>query len=122
MCASSRLELDAALLESDDLAKTIARRLLEWTGERWLVAVSPAAGEQSIAERRDVERRDALEDAKGQPLVRAILARFPGAEIVDVRDSLAPSEEGDDDAAVPQDFDPESDEDPFEFLDNPETD
>ena len=117
-----RIEFEPGRGASDDLAKTIARRLLEWTGERWLVAVSPAAGEQSIAERRDVERRDALEDAKGQPLVRAILARFPGAEIVDVRDSLAPSEEGDDDAAVPQDFDPESDEDPFEFLDNPETD
>jgi DNA polymerase III subunit gamma/tau len=54
-------------------------------------------------------------------LVRAILARFPGAEIVDVRDSLAASDdESDENAAVPQDFDPESsdDDDPFEFLDS----
>ncbi|SDR63102.1 DNA polymerase-3 subunit gamma/tau [Rhizobiales bacterium GAS113] len=116
-----RIEFEPGQGASDDLAKTIARRLLEWTGERWLVAVSPASGTQSVAERRDLERRSALEDARGQPLVRAILERFPGAEIVDVRDSLAPQdEEGDENAAVPQDFDPESsdDDDPFEFLDS----
>ncbi len=97
-CASSAssaagIEFEPSPGAKDDLAKTVARRLLEWTGERWLVAVSPAAGARSVGERRDLERKSALEEAKSEPLVRAILERFPGAEIVTVRDSLAGAEE-----------------------------
>ena len=88
-----RLEFEPSPGAKDDLAKTVARRLLEWTGERWLVAVSPAAGARSVGERRDLERKSALEEARSEPLVRAILERFPGAEIVTVRDSLAEAEE-----------------------------
>ena len=96
----------------------MARRLLEWTGERWLVAVSPAAGTQSIGERRDLDRKSAVEEAKAEPLVRAILERFPGAEIVDVRDSLAAEEPKSDDETAPRPVARAAeDEDPFEFLD-----
>jgi DNA polymerase-3 subunit gamma/tau len=104
----------------DDLAKTVARRLLEWTGERWLVAVSPSSGTRSFGEKRDLERKSAVEEAKTEPLVRAILERFPGAEIITVRDSLVPAEEElDEGEAFPESFSPESvdDEDPLEFLD-----
>ena len=115
-----RLEFEPSPGAKDDLAKTVARRLLEWTGERWLVAVSPAAGARSVGERRDLERKSALEEARSEPLVRAILERFPGAEIVTVRDSLAEAEE---ERAAGED-DPDGfasgrgdEEDRFEFLD-----
>ncbi|MFI5014404.1 MAG: DNA polymerase III subunit gamma/tau [Hyphomicrobiales bacterium] len=115
-----RIEFEPSPGASDDLAKTMARRLLEWTGERWLVAVSPACGVQSIGERRDLDKRGALEEAMAAPLVRAILARFPGAEIVDIRDSLAPPEEDGEESTVSsasfeRDFGDEDD--PMEFLD-----
>ena len=119
-----RIEFEPSPGAKDDLAKTVARRLLEWTGERWLVAVSPSAGARSIGERRDLERKSAVEAAKAEPLVRAILERFPGAEIVTVRDSLAAAEP---ELEAAEDY-PEKpipaltsesveDEDPFEFLD-----
>ena len=111
-----RIEFEPAPGASDDLAKTMARRLLEWTGERWLVAVSPAAGTQSIGERRDLDRAAAVEEAKATPLVRAILERFPGAQIIDVRDRLDDEAEEDDETAVEAAQSPE-DEDPYEFLD-----
>ncbi|MBV8428386.1 MAG: DNA polymerase III subunit gamma/tau [Hyphomicrobiales bacterium] len=117
-----RIEFEPSPGAKDDLAKTVARRLLEWTGERWLVAVSPASGARSIGERRDLERKGAVEAAKAEPLVRAILERFPGAEIVTVRDSLAAEEE----MEKPEDYletmsselntEGFEDDDPFEFL------
>jgi DNA polymerase-3 subunit gamma/tau len=119
-----RIEFEPTPGAKDDLAKVLARRLLEWTGERWLVAVSPSPGARSIGERRDLERKSAVEAAKSEPLVRAILERFPGAEIVTVRDSLAAAEpelEAADDypenAHSGINAESVEDEDPFEFLD-----
>jgi DNA polymerase-3 subunit gamma/tau len=121
-----RIEFEPSLGAKDDLAKTVARRLFEWTGERWLVAVSPSQGTRSIGERRDLERKSAVEAAKAEPLVRAILEHFPGAEIVTVRDSLASDEEEqlEEVEEYPESLDSEAfsantgeDEDPFEFLD-----
>ncbi|MFI4996732.1 MAG: DNA polymerase III subunit gamma/tau, partial [Hyphomicrobiales bacterium] len=111
-----RIEFEPSPGASDDLAKTMARRLLEWTGERWLIAVSPASGAQSIGERRDLDKKGALEEARASPLVRAILERFPGAEIVDIRDSLAAQEEEEDEMEAGDAGTGEED-DPFEFLD-----
>ena len=121
-----RIEFEPSPGAKDDLAKTVARRLFEWTGERWLVALSPAAGGRSVGETRDVERKTALEAARTEPLVRAILERFPGAEIVTVRDSLAATQEELEEAGeYPESLDAGSldtqtveDSDPFEFLDN----
>jgi DNA polymerase III subunit gamma/tau len=120
----ARIEFEPAAGAKDDLAKVLARRLLEWTGERWLVAVSPSPGARSIGERRDLERKSAVEAAKAEPLVRAILDRFPGAEIVTVRDSLAAAEaELEEAEAYPESADSDvnsesvEDDDPFEFLD-----
>jgi DNA polymerase III subunit gamma/tau len=95
-----RIEFEPAPGASGDLAKTTARRLHEWTGERWLVAVSQAQGRLSVAEQRELDRKSAIDEAEKGPLVRAILDRFPGAEIVSVRDSMVagPVELGSEDA------------------------
>jgi DNA polymerase-3 subunit gamma/tau len=67
------------------LAQTLARRLQEWTGERWMVALvagSTTSTLREAAEARDVERSSG---AASHPLVRKVLDRFKGARIVDVR-------------------------------------
>jgi DNA polymerase-3 subunit gamma/tau len=67
------------------LAQTLARRLQEWTGERWMVALvagSTAPTLREAAEARDAERASG---AAAHPLVRKVLDRFKGARIVDVR-------------------------------------
>ena len=67
------------------LAQTLARRLQEWTGERWMVALvtgSTAPTLREAAEARDAERACG---AAAHPLVRKVLDRFKGARIVDVR-------------------------------------
>jgi len=69
-----------------DLASRFAALLTEQTGTRWTIAMSAAAGEPTIAEQgsaADTARKTAAAD---HPLVRAIMAAFPGARIDTVHD------------------------------------
>jgi len=71
---------------SPQLAQTLARRLQEWTGSRWMVAVSNAPGAApSLKEQEDAKTQKALSGVRAEPLVQSVLAAFPGAEIVAVR-------------------------------------
>jgi DNA polymerase-3 subunit gamma/tau len=95
----SALERDVRLVRFEDgtlelalepsarktLVGELSKKLSDWTGRRWMVAVSAEAGQPSLraqAETRKAELKDVVRD---DPLVQAVLQRFPGAEIVDVR-------------------------------------
>jgi DNA polymerase-3 subunit gamma/tau len=72
-----------------DLSSRLAALLSEVTGTRWTIAVSRDAGESTIAEQgnaADTARKSAAAD---HPLVRAIMAAFPGARIDTVHDKTA---------------------------------
>lgn len=68
-----------------DLSARIAACLSEWTGERWVVSVSNEAGAPTMAEQANAEQARHIEEARADPLVKDILAAFPGAEIKSVR-------------------------------------
>jgi DNA polymerase-3 subunit gamma/tau len=67
------------------LVNDLSRKLAEWTGRRWLVVISAETSAPTV--RSQVEAREAEMKAgvRADPLVQAVLARFPGAEIVGVR-------------------------------------
>lgn len=67
------------------LLSDIQKKLSAWTGTRWLVTVSREDGGQTLAEIETAKRESAITDAKADPAVAAILARFPGAKITDIR-------------------------------------
>ncbi|MFG1266974.1 DNA polymerase III subunit gamma/tau [Xanthobacter sp. DSM 14520] len=80
----------------------LSRKLSDWTGRRWLVSISSQAGGPTLAEENAAVKAEREEGIKAHPLVAAVLARFPGAEVVDVRtreeapidtEVLAPSED-----------------------------
>ena len=74
-----------------------------------MVAVSAEAGAPSLRAQSEIRKAELKSDVRGDPLVQAVLARFPGAEIVDVRPPPgAPATTADDVADSPQnesDFD-----------------
>jgi DNA polymerase-3 subunit gamma/tau len=85
---------------SSGLAQTLARRLQEWTGERWMVALAAGATAPTLREQAEARQSELARGAAAHPLVRKVLERFKGARIVDVRvpASAAPAPpEGDDD-------------------------
>jgi DNA polymerase-3 subunit gamma/tau len=68
-----------------DLAGDLSRKLELWTGARWMIAVAREGSAPTIAEARRNAQARLVDDARADPVVAAVMARFPGAEIVDVR-------------------------------------
>jgi DNA polymerase-3 subunit gamma/tau len=84
-----RFEFRPAAGAPPDLANRLGRLLGEWTGTRWLVAVSEAAGEPTLRQQRDSREQDRREAIVSHPLVRAVFETFPGAAISAVRERFA---------------------------------
>ena len=80
-------KLEVAL--TSDAPKTLLpelnTRMQTWTGRRWVISVSREEGGSTIAEVEAVKRENAMMDARADPAVAAILARFPGSKIIDIR-------------------------------------
>ena len=84
-----RLEFSPVDGASSDLASLLSKRLMEWTNRRWIVAISSDKGDATLREKAEVAKAEKLDDVRTHPLVKAALAAFPGAEIVDIRDVVA---------------------------------
>jgi DNA polymerase III subunit gamma/tau len=87
-----RIEFRPAEGAPRDLANRLGQLLGEWTGTRWLVAVSEAEG--APTQRQQEETRDLAlrNEVAGHPLVRAVLETFPGATIAAIRERFAAAE------------------------------
>jgi DNA polymerase-3 subunit gamma/tau len=81
-----RMEISLTPEAEPDLPQRLARLLQDWTGKRWMISVSQEASAQTVHETRQRSRAALMEEVRADPLVRRVLERFPGAEIVDVRD------------------------------------
>ena len=94
-----------------DLTNRLGQLLSEWTGSRWLIAVSEAEGTPTLREQEEGRQRDLRNEVTSHPLVQAVLETFPGATIAAVRERFA---------AVEPDGDERSPEDPGEEADTGE--
>lgn len=83
-----KLEVALAAGGSPNLVQELQGKLSEWTGKRWLVALSREDGEPTLAEQAKSARDAMMTGVRADPLVAAALARFPGASIVDVRTQI----------------------------------
>ena len=69
-------------------------RAPEWTGQRWMVALSSEAGAPTLHEQAEAAERERKEGAANHPLVQAVLAKFPGAQIVNVIERVGKDRRG----------------------------
>ena len=79
------LEIALEATAPKTLINDLSRKLQQWTGRPWMVVISRDEGEptlKSVAESRKAELEVGV---RADPLVKAVLERFPGAEIVGVR-------------------------------------
>jgi DNA polymerase-3 subunit gamma/tau len=119
----SALERDVRLVRFEDgtleialeagvrktLIGELSKKLADWTGRRWMVAVSAESGSPSIHAQEQTRKAELKDVVRSDPLVQAVMERFPGAEIVEVRppagtgadavNEMPPGPELDDDAA-----------------------
>jgi DNA polymerase III subunit gamma/tau len=104
-----KLEIALGASAAKSLVGELSKKLSDWTGRRWMVAVSGEAGESTLWEQAQNRKAELRNDVESDPLVQAVLKRFPGAEIVDIRppadapagnaDELPLTPQGDDDLA-----------------------
>lgn len=67
------------------LINDLSRKLTQWTGRKWLVALSNEDGAPTLREQRLAEKDDLRRRVESDEHVRAVMSKFPGAHIVDVR-------------------------------------
>ena len=118
LAMKSALERDVRLVRFEDgklelalepsarptLVGDLSKKLSEWTGRRWMVAISKELGAPSVKAQADIRKAELKDNVRSDPLVQAVLTRFPGAEIVDVRvPSGGPAPDNPDSESVPED-------------------
>jgi len=81
------LEINTTRQTPPDFILRLKQCLKLWTGTDWHVTISREQGESSVREKevaKDKQRRD---EALQEPIVKALLAQFPDAKLLAVRDS-----------------------------------
>ena len=67
------------------LVNDLSRKLEQWTGRRWTVIVSNEAGQPTLRSQALLQKNERERAAEADPRVKDVLARFPGAKVVEVR-------------------------------------
>ena len=103
-CEDGRLEIRLEQSAAKTLVNDLARKFSQWTNRRWMVVVSAEAGQPTVKSQNEARQAELKTGVRADPLVQAVLARFPGAEIVDVRKGEMPEgpTSGDSDDAGPE--------------------
>jgi DNA polymerase-3 subunit gamma/tau len=90
-----RLEVALERNAARGLVNDLSRKLEQWTGRRWTVIVSNEAGQPTLRSQNEVKKSEHARAAEADPRVQEVLARFPGAKVVDVRKLAAEPPESD---------------------------
>jgi DNA polymerase-3 subunit gamma/tau len=80
-----QLEIALEPSASKVLVNDLSRKLQQWTGRPWVVVISREQGAPTLKSVADAQKAELEIGVRADPLVKAVLERFPGAEIVGVR-------------------------------------
>jgi DNA polymerase-3 subunit gamma/tau len=87
-----RLEIRPEPQAPANLANRLGALLGEWTGRRWVVAVSSEPGDPTLAQQKAAGEAQARAAIEAHPLVQAAMKTFPGATIETVRSLDLPTD------------------------------
>jgi DNA polymerase-3 subunit gamma/tau len=83
-CEDGQLEIALESSAPKTLVHDLQRKLTGWTGRRWIVVVSKEKGAPTVRAQADAQQAEIERGVQNDPLVQAVLSRFPGATIVGV--------------------------------------
>jgi DNA polymerase-3 subunit gamma/tau len=96
-CEDGRLEIALEASAAKTLVNELSRKISAWTGRQWVIVLSRESGAPTLRAQAEAREAELKHGVRGDPLVQAVFAKFPGAEIVSVRsreEELPPSNEG----------------------------
>jgi DNA polymerase-3 subunit gamma/tau len=97
-CEDCRLEIALEPSAPKTLVHDLSRKLSNWTGKRWIVVVSKERGAPTLRSQADAREADLRRDVENDPLVQAVMDKFPGATIENVTQRPPDPEPGANDA------------------------
>ena len=84
-CEDGRLEIALESAAAKTLVNELSRKLGQWTGRPWMVVLSGETGAPTLKSQADAKQSALETGVRGDPLVKAVMDRWPGAEITAVR-------------------------------------
>jgi DNA polymerase-3 subunit gamma/tau len=84
-CEDGQLEIALEPGAAQAIVNELPGKLKMWTGRQWVVVLSREQGQPTLKVQMDAREAELKRGVRGDPLVQAVLERFPGAEIVAVR-------------------------------------
>ncbi len=87
-CEDGQLEIALEANAPKTLVHDLQRKLIAWTGKRWIVVVSKEEGAPTMRAQMDAKQAEIELSVQSDPLVQAVLNRFPGAKIVGVTQNV----------------------------------
>jgi DNA polymerase-3 subunit gamma/tau len=90
-----RLEVALERHAARGLVNDLSRKLEQWTGRRWTVIVSNETGQPTLRSQNEQAKNEHARAAEADPRVQEVLARFPGAKVIEVRRLAAEPPEAD---------------------------
>lgn len=82
---SGRLEFELGPQGMPTLAANLSKKLQEWTGKRWIVALSSQKGAPSLKEQAESKSKSETLNIHSHPLVKQALEYFQGSKIIEIR-------------------------------------
>ena len=67
-----------------EFIKVLSTKLYEWTGNRWIIALSKKIGKPSKKEKKINLQKELLEKNKKNKIYKKVLEFFPDAELIDI--------------------------------------
>ena len=70
----------------NNFIKNLTSKLLDWTGERWIILLSKETGSKSVKEKMMQSKKDNLKDLKNSEIYKKAISVFSDLDIVDVKE------------------------------------
>jgi len=102
-CEDGQLEIALEASAPKTLVHDLQRKLTAWTGKRWMVVVSQEQGSATVRSQQEAKQAELERGVQSDPLVQAVLNRFPGAKVVGVTQNAPVADSADAPDAIPGD-------------------
>jgi len=86
--APGRLDIRLKDQAPQNLTSRMIDLLKQWTGKNWVISLTSDRGEDTLHEQRQEADRQLRTRLAENPLIKAVLHEFPGAEISDIRQKV----------------------------------
>ena len=68
-----------------NFVRNLSTKLVEWTGNRWVITLSKETGEKTFSEIRDIKKKELLNNEKKGKVYKKFIDIFPDAELLEVK-------------------------------------